>query len=326
MKFVTTLFLTCCFLSIYAQSETEILMDGIVFPRFTTIDRDALTPIQGQCIYNIDGKNIECFDGSDWGVNDDLNGLNTPKVFPDIYSLFPSSGGIQKHDLLGNSTTVVPIAFTFEFLDEFIYSQQYLNGNIMKYDLDGNFISEFDPTDAGVPYYLDFVAIPDGRFALLDNQNDDIYILDNDGAMLQTIAIPNASTSYQNISGIVVEEFLFVSDNGNKEVIYVNLNTYDTGIFKDFSSLSPWLGFIEYANNLFYITTATSIYSFTLSGTQQLIATLPQGNITGLAIHGNTAYVINNGSDSIYEVDLISGTFSEFITGFTSNPRDIHIR
>ncbi len=50
-------------------TEVEILPDGIVFPRMNTTQRNALTAVQGQCIYNINTKAVECFDGTNWSGN-----------------------------------------------------------------------------------------------------------------------------------------------------------------------------------------------------------------------------------------------------------------
>lgn len=46
--------------------ESEIKPEGIIFPRVNTAQRDAITAVQGQCIYNIDTNNTECFDGTTW--------------------------------------------------------------------------------------------------------------------------------------------------------------------------------------------------------------------------------------------------------------------
>ncbi len=46
--------------------ESEVLPEGIVFPRLNTAQRNALTAIQGQCIYNTQSKAIECYDGTNW--------------------------------------------------------------------------------------------------------------------------------------------------------------------------------------------------------------------------------------------------------------------
>ncbi len=46
--------------------ESEVNPDGIIFPRIDTNARDALTAVQGQCIYNTDANSIECYDGTNW--------------------------------------------------------------------------------------------------------------------------------------------------------------------------------------------------------------------------------------------------------------------
>lgn len=52
----------------YSQTiyEAEANPDGIIFPRMTIIQRNALTPVQGQCMYNRTTKNVECWDGTNW--------------------------------------------------------------------------------------------------------------------------------------------------------------------------------------------------------------------------------------------------------------------
>jgi len=46
--------------------ESEANPDGIVFPRMTTSERDALQPNEGQCIYNTITKELNCFEGTQW--------------------------------------------------------------------------------------------------------------------------------------------------------------------------------------------------------------------------------------------------------------------
>lgn len=67
MKYYLTicLFGFCIILSGQIK-ETELLSDGIVFPRMNTNQRNALTPVQGQCIYNTQTKTVECYNGSNW--------------------------------------------------------------------------------------------------------------------------------------------------------------------------------------------------------------------------------------------------------------------
>ena len=57
--------------SLFTFSQNEILLrqDGVVFPRMTSAQRTALDAVKGQCIYNTDFNNIECYDGTDWKLS-----------------------------------------------------------------------------------------------------------------------------------------------------------------------------------------------------------------------------------------------------------------
>lgn len=68
MKYLIPFFLFTVYSNIgFSQIfESEANPDGIVFPRMDTNARDALTPIQGQCIYNTDSESIDCYNGTTW--------------------------------------------------------------------------------------------------------------------------------------------------------------------------------------------------------------------------------------------------------------------
>lgn len=85
----------------YSQQEVELLNEGIVFPRINTADRSLLTPIAGQCIYNLDMKSIECYDGADWVAvqlalrdSDGDTRLEVEK-FPDVDALSVTTNGLE---------------------------------------------------------------------------------------------------------------------------------------------------------------------------------------------------------------------------------------
>ena len=46
--------------------QSEILDTGVVFPRLTSVERNNINPVKGQCIYNITNNRLECYDGSMW--------------------------------------------------------------------------------------------------------------------------------------------------------------------------------------------------------------------------------------------------------------------
>ncbi len=69
MKFISTALVLCFMFSLSAQvTEIELRTDGIIFPRMNTSQRNALTPVQGQCIYNTQSKSLECYDGTNWSI------------------------------------------------------------------------------------------------------------------------------------------------------------------------------------------------------------------------------------------------------------------
>lgn len=47
-------------------NEIELVPDGLVFPRMNTTQRNLISPIIGQCIFNTQTKALECFDGIQW--------------------------------------------------------------------------------------------------------------------------------------------------------------------------------------------------------------------------------------------------------------------
>jgi len=46
--------------------ESETTNNGIIFPKITTIQRNLLSPTQGQCICNITLNLLECYTGVFW--------------------------------------------------------------------------------------------------------------------------------------------------------------------------------------------------------------------------------------------------------------------
>lgn len=77
-------------------SRATINYESIIFPNLSTTQRNALTPSQGQCLYNTDTKSLECFNGTKWltmgdsfwrRINDGINygggyvGVNNPNPF-----------------------------------------------------------------------------------------------------------------------------------------------------------------------------------------------------------------------------------------------------
>lgn len=54
------------FLSFQSWGQTEVKIGGIVFPSFTTTERNQIVATDGQCIYNLSTDQLECYNGSEW--------------------------------------------------------------------------------------------------------------------------------------------------------------------------------------------------------------------------------------------------------------------
>jgi len=81
MNTILTLYI-CLYsiLSIAQINEVEMLPDGIIFPRMNTAQRNALSPVEGQAIYNTQTNTIESYDGSQWTTG---SSNSTPSIVSD---------------------------------------------------------------------------------------------------------------------------------------------------------------------------------------------------------------------------------------------------
>ncbi|HVP58146.1 MAG TPA: hypothetical protein VMU02_08605, partial [bacterium] len=161
------------------------------------------------------------------------------------------------------------------------------------------------PIPAVIPYPYKFVAIPDGRFAHLDNDNDRIDFTDAQGNFICTVPMPDPSPEeLQCAYGIVVGNRLIVSETGTRKLIQVDLTSYQASIFRDLSDYSTsWLGAIDYYDGVYYLCTYNKVLRFTESGAIEEVATFTKNNLVGLAVVDGYAYVIINCYPS--EVDRI---------------------
>ena len=173
--------------------------------------------------------------------------------------------------------------------------------------------------------YLNFCALPDGRFALLDNNRDVIQFVDADGAWIGEVPMfDEPGPDLQNVDGIVVGNQLIVSESGDGHLLAVDLSTLELSTFKDLSTLSGWLGDIDYYRGEFYLTQYNSVRHFTADGEPQLIATLDVSNIVGIAVAGGHSFVAVNFGNAIYRVNNRTGEFAPLATGL-NYPQDIEL-
>jgi hypothetical protein len=207
-----------------------------------------------------------------------------------------------------------------EVLGERIFVTSF--SGITEIDLQGHALS----TVVSRPRVSGYVTLlPDLGFAVVTNNTDLIYLVSPAGAVLDTIPIPNADAeSLQNIDGVVVGNRLIVSENGNNEVLAVDLTTHEASIFRSFQDGQGWLGAIDHSEGTFYLCRAQRVQEFTGGGVLRDVCTLPVRNITGLAAAGRFAYVVVNQGGELYRVDRITGEFQLMLAGL-DYPQDIEV-
>lgn len=252
--------------------------------------------------------------------------VNAPAVRADLPSsaqFFTSTdSGVVK--VFANGTvqplTGVSSGYSLELLDGKLYVNQQ-HSRIRVYTADGVYVKNIS-VPSGVQY-LTFVVLPDERIAFLDNDDDKVYFVSPSGTLLATVnltAEPN--TSLQNIDGVVVNNALIVSEDGDNNVMRIDLNTYQITVFKNLSQIQPWIGHITYSNGYYYVCGPRSVYRFTESSNATEVANLPVGNIVGIVVINDRAYAAVNSDGRIYEINLQNGNYTVFAEGL-DYPHDL---
>jgi len=235
--------------------------------------------------------------------------------------------GIHRISLAGSVEHLLALhkdSYDLEIRDNCLYvTEKTRGGAIFVYSLAGSYIESI-PIPAAASEYLFFVALPERRFALLDNKNDKAFFIDENGTLLATtIILSPADSTLQTLKGVVVGNRLILSENGKRQVVAIDLTTYHASIFKDLSTLSGSLGDITYANGKYYIIAGgRSVYSFTESGGVTKVGEVPESNATGICVIGNLAYLSVNLANRIYTLDLGTGAVGVLVSGL-NYPRDI---
>jgi len=191
------------------------------------------------------------------------------------------------------------------------------------YDLEGNEVSyaSFDSAYRG----LTFVAIGDGRFATLDNSDDEVHFLAADGTHLATVLIqPTPNSSLQNVDGVVVGNQLVVSEDGDSHILAIDLDTYEVSTLADLSAWPGWLGAIDYHDGTYYVCQSRRLLQFAPGGEVTEVSTLPAGSLTGIVVVDGYAYVTVNFADAVYRVDVDTGAY-ELFGGAFDYPADIEV-
>jgi hypothetical protein len=137
------------------------------------------------------------------------------------YSFLVNTGdGIVRVDSSGkvNNYIMDPNAFYgIEVFNDHFFLLQYWE-EILEYDRAKNLINSTPVPDK---YWGYFTALPGSKFALLNNVKDSIYFIDSAGSHLRTVSMLTESNLLnQNVTGIVVDNSLIVSENGNRKILH----------------------------------------------------------------------------------------------------------
>ncbi len=212
--------------------------------------------------------------------------------------------------------------YSLEILDDKLYANRNYN-YISVYTKDGVYLK-----NVSIPSpvtYLTFVVLPDERIAFLDNHLDKVHFLNSSGNLIASVNILNVpDDELQNVDGVVSNNQLIVSEDGNNNILQIDLGTYQVSVFKNLSQIPPWLGAITYSNSYYYVCGSSSIYRFSRDSNVTKVAEVPDHNISGIVVVGRYAYVATNFGGKIHKVDLETGTSEVFVSDL-DYPRDLEV-
>jgi hypothetical protein len=215
--------------------------------------------------------------------------------------LVATDRGLTAIRLDGSSFVLRPdLRKDVEVVERRIYCLKHIYGpdTLFEISLQGETVRSI-PIPAEIPYPYRNVAIPDGRFALLDNDGDRIDFIDSEGNLLQTVMMPDPSPEeLQWVSGVVVGNNLVVSETGGNKLVRVDLATYEASIFWDLASLGSWLGDIDFWNKQYWFCQPSSAWRLTSDEGASRICSYAESNLVGMAVVGSAAYTLINCSPS----------------------------
>jgi len=234
--------------------------------------------------------------------------------------------GIYRITSEGEKDLIINLPPDFNFPAEFTLSGERLyvmmsarSTDIEVYSLEGEFMHNISLSQLPAGYQVvGLVVLPNENIALLDNYNDLVYIINQQGTLLKTVKIKdNPDNHLQNCHGIVVNNTLIISEDGNKHVIGIDLDTFERKIIFDLAYLHHWLGSIAYSDGKIYLSGPRQVYRLDYKNLDQhavKITELPEYNIAGLSLLGNFAYLSVNFGGKIYKINLETGDYSIFVS------------
>ncbi len=259
-------------------------------------------------------------------VSDGHGGADTAEVsveVPEGTLLVQTLEGLAAVSMDGTYFLYPDIRGPIEVLGDRVFVMSTWNTHeIMEIDSHGATIQSMTLPSGSSNYTIPAV-LPDAGFAVLDNKADSIYFADPQGNPVQSIAIPGVhSTELQVVDGLIVGDKLVISENGDNQIVEVDLESYEGSVLRDFAGLANYLSGIDYSRGLYYLCDSDNdVSTFTEDGPLSPLSTLA-GTLFAITVVGDYAYVTAYGSGTIYKVNINSGSSDVFLDGL-NYPEDI---
>jgi uncharacterized protein (TIGR02145 family) len=123
----------------------------------------------------------------------------------------------------------------------------------------------------------------------------------------------------QDLDGVVVGNSLIFSENGNTQLLKIDLDDYNVSVFRNLSGLpGSSISCIDYNDGQYYVCSADVsgryIYSFIEGQLEELICTMPSGSsyITSIKVFDNYVYATLNYEYRILKIDISTGDYTVF--------------
>ncbi len=251
--------------------------------------------------------------------------LSTPECIPaEGFYIFSDRDGIWIVTYLGEQMLFNGNGSgDVEVMEGKVY--HHLGHEVTVYDLSGN-LPRSIAIDNLIESPYKMCVLPGENMAFLDNRLDLVSFTNSSGELLTSLPLMDQSPddNLQSVYGVVVGNSLIISEDGNSQLVRIDLDNFQRSVFRNFGHLSGWLGDIDYADGTYYMVQSQKIFSFREGEEEILVGILPEGNNTGIAILGNFALVTSNHGNKLYRVNLQNGSY-EVLLDDLNYPEDIEL-
>jgi sugar lactone lactonase YvrE len=199
-----------------------------------------------------------------------------------------------------------PVRGALATADGRVYLRRY--DGIHRIDATGRSLQTIPVPEAAEGYA--FAALPGGGFAILDNREDRVHLLDPTGALRATVPMgDDPGSSLQSVFAIVVDGRLVVSSDGKNRVLAVDLDEPRGQVLREMPDLRPWPGALAHADGTWYLATTSDVYTFdpTSNAPPDRLARLETHNITGMVVAGRSLFVTVNFGGQVVRIDRDTG-------------------